>query len=148
MVITSHELSNYEHEELVNKRIKFIDKKIKHLWDTNEFMLEVDILLNDYSTTSTDFAILKRPQIFYMPDFEKYNELKGFCENYRNILPGDEINTLNAFKNIIQYILTNKDEYISKHTINTKKLLRNYYDHKSDDSCRKFSEFLKQLINE
>ena len=34
------------------------------MFDINEFMNEVDILLNDYTTTSTDFALLNRPQIF------------------------------------------------------------------------------------
>jgi len=49
-------------------RIIFIDSWEFPLFDINEFMNEVDVLLNDYSTTSVDFSLLERPQIFFMPD--------------------------------------------------------------------------------
>ena len=63
------------------ERIKFINTSNLNLFDINEFMLEVDVLINDYSTTSTDFSILNKPQLFYMPDYNKYRNIKGFYLN-------------------------------------------------------------------
>ena len=68
---TVHSAFNVPKKLPNTKRIKLIDSINQHpFYDTNSFMMEVDILINDYSTTSTDFSLLKRPQIFFMPDFD------------------------------------------------------------------------------
>ena len=59
-------------------------------------MMEVDILINDYSTTSTDYSLLSRPQIFYMPDYEQFEKVNGYVENYREVMPGREIFTFDG----------------------------------------------------
>jgi len=114
------------------------------LYDTNEFMLEADVLLNDYSTTSTDMAILKRPQLFFMPDYKKYSDESGFIEDYRKSLPGKEIFSLEELKYNLENIFSNQyDESLFE--TKRKELLRKYYDHYEGNSCEKFYSFLKNL---
>ena len=97
------------------ERIIYIDS-VKHpFFDVNEFMLEVDILLNDYSTTSTEFAILNRPQIFFMPDYDNYEVEKGFVENYKKLLVGREIASFNEFLQAIDDIETDISGYMESY---------------------------------
>ena len=97
--------------ELKNQsNIIYIDCNKHPFFDINQFMMESDILFNDYSTTSTEFAILGKPQLFYMPDYEYYKEEKGFVEEYREILPGEEVSNFMELKDTIDNIV----EYLKK----------------------------------
>ena len=61
--------------------------------DITNLYLVTDILVTDYSSVFFDFAVLKRPMIFYMYDLEEYaNDIRGF---YLDIdeLPGDIVKT-------------------------------------------------------
>tara|TARA_Y100001970_G_scaffold2704_1_gene3194 strand:+ start:48002 stop:49204 length:1203 start_codon:yes stop_codon:yes gene_type:complete len=117
-----------------------------HLYDTNSFMLEVDILINDYSTTSTDFALLNRPQIFFMPDYERYEKEKGFIEDYRECMPGKEVTNLTEFTSTIDLYLSNPDLYRSDYKSRIDKYLINYYDLKKGNSSELFTSFINSLI--
>ncbi len=46
---------------------------VSHYDEINELYLVSDIIMTDYSSVFFDFAILKRPMIFYMYDVEDYN---------------------------------------------------------------------------
>lgn len=129
------------------ERIRFIDPAKFPLFDINLFMMEVDILFDDYSTTSTEFAILKRPQIFYMPDYEYYENKKGFVEDYRSILPGEEIHTFDEFKNITMEYLKAPETYLQKHENNVNLLLERYYDLSLTGSSALFTEFIHKIMD-
>ena len=45
--------------------------------DPNEDLINADVLISDYSSISFDYAILERPIILYIPDKQKYVELRG-----------------------------------------------------------------------
>ena len=95
------------------------------LFDVNNFMNEVDILLNDYSATSTDFALLNRPQLFCMPDYDKYWNYEGVSfipiddsnTKYKETLPGEEVLNYNQLINTIKYIDDNYEDYLIKYKI-------------------------------
>ena len=56
--------------------------------EINELYLAADLLLTDYSSTMFDFAVLRRPILFYMYDLEQYRDrLRGFYFDL-NELPG------------------------------------------------------------
>lgn len=56
--------------------------------DVNDLYMISDILVSDYSGTIFDFAVLKRPMVFYMYDREKYiNQLSGVNIDFSD-LPG------------------------------------------------------------
>ncbi len=47
--------------------------------DINELYIVSDMLITDYSSVFFDYAILKRPVIFFMYDIEEYkNDIRGF----------------------------------------------------------------------
>lgn len=57
--------------------------------DIQELYAAADILITDYSSVFFDFAILKKPMIFYPYDYEHYkNEERGFYFDYEKLVPG------------------------------------------------------------
>lgn len=56
--------------------------------DTNELCALTDLLISDYSSIIFDFAVLKRPIVLYVPDFEQYSEERGMYFDIRETPPG------------------------------------------------------------
>ncbi|MBI5974448.1 bifunctional glycosyltransferase/CDP-glycerol:glycerophosphate glycerophosphotransferase [Staphylococcus canis] len=57
--------------------------------NVSELYLISDCLITDYSSVMFDYGILKRPQLFFAYDIEKYaNDLRGFYIDYHQDLPG------------------------------------------------------------
>lgn len=57
--------------------------------DINTLYLISDLLITDYSSVFFDYALLKRPIIFYMYDFELYRDtLRGFYFDIEKEAPG------------------------------------------------------------
>ena len=128
------------------KHIINIDSDLP-FYDTNEFMLEVDVLLNDYSTTSTDFAILNRPQLFFMPDYDYYYEDCGFVEDYKQLLPGKEVRSQDELIKGLEYIFSQKDNYLDSHKDKKKELLEKYYDINQRNSSENFHSFITEVLD-
>lgn len=56
--------------------------------DINELYLISDLLITDYSSVMFDYAVLKRPMLFYAYDMEHYaKNLRGFYFDYQDV-PG------------------------------------------------------------
>ena len=139
--------ANQKFNKISNKfsRIIYIDHLSFPFYDTTSFMKEVDILFNDYSTSTTDFCITEKPQIFFLPDFNKYEKEKGFLENYKKNLIGTEIKTYDELKKEILINIKNKKIYISKYKTKISLYKRKYYSNFLKKSCNNFSEFIKNL---
>nr|WP_245415782.1 CDP-glycerol glycerophosphotransferase family protein [Alteribacter populi] len=57
--------------------------------DIRELYVISDLLLTDYSSVFFDYAILKRPMIFFVYDIENYRDnLRGFYFNFEEEAPG------------------------------------------------------------
>ncbi len=62
--------------------------------DIRELYLISDILITDYSSVFFDFAGLKRPMLFYVPDIEFYRDkLRGFYYDFEKCAPGPLLKT-------------------------------------------------------
>ncbi len=142
---SQHSIQNFKNKPKNFSRIIPIDHFKYPLYDPTLFMKEVKILLNDYSATSTEFSILKKPQLFFMPDFKRYNEYKGFLENYKKNLIGFEIKN---YKSLIYYIdrcLRSKKFYTNNFNNKLLKYKKKYYERYSINSCKKFENFIKNI---
>ena len=75
---------------------------VSSLDDINDLYVVADMLITDYSSVFFDYALLKRPMLFYMYDFEQYkNELRGFYIDISE-LPGPIIKTEDELINRIK----------------------------------------------
>jgi len=52
-----------------------------------------DMLITDYSSTMFDYAVLKRPMVFFAYDLERYEEENGFYFDYGKLVPGPVVRT-------------------------------------------------------
>jgi len=64
--------------------------------DINELMLVSDVLITDYSSAIYEFALLRRPMVFFAPDYEAYERERGFYFDYRTGVPGPIFETTDA----------------------------------------------------
>ena len=123
-----------------------INRRKFNLFDINKLMMEVDILLNDYSTSSVDFSILGKPQIFFLPDANTYSKKINFIDEYRASMPGIEIKDYNLFVEKVIYILNNEKEYLSDYKSKNTDLLEKYLYTSYINSCSRFNEFINTII--
>ncbi len=62
--------------------------------DINDLFIISDLLITDYSSVFFDYAILKKPCIFYMYDLERYeNHTRGFYFDIQSTLYGPIVQT-------------------------------------------------------
>ena len=83
--------------------------------DINDLYIIADALMTDYSSVFFDYAITKRPLLFYWPDFEFYeDEVRGFYFDPRTI-PGPKCVTtedvVGAVKDLDSWYDTYGDAY-------------------------------------
>jgi CDP-glycerol glycerophosphotransferase (TagB/SpsB family) len=56
--------------------------------DLNAYVGECDVLVTDYSSVASDFLLLRRPIVLYVPDIDDYASHRGFALDPRDKLPG------------------------------------------------------------
>jgi CDP-glycerol glycerophosphotransferase len=139
-------LNNPPKKILTNhSNIFFINKNLKPLYDTTEFIGEIDILINDCSTTTTEACILKLPQVYIFPDYKIYKRRIGFSSIYKNEIPGPICKDFNTFINLLRDYLSDKRVYFNEYNFKIKKYLKKYNNTSSVDSTKKIFNFIQNL---
>lgn len=57
----------------------------------SELLMGADILITDYSSIPFDFALLRRPMVFYAYDLQSYMHKRGLVDDYLKIIPGQAV---------------------------------------------------------
>lgn len=117
--------------------------------EINDLLLITDCLITDYSSVCFEYALLKRPIIFFCPDLSEYMISRNFYYNYLNFIPGSlatntdqlidrisksEFNELKVDR-FIKYFFDHTDGKSSKRLVNA--MQRDFVDNdpkKSNDS--------------
>lgn len=96
-------------------------KIISPIFDTNEVLSAVDILISDYSSIFFDFLITDRPVMFYIPDLERYKDIRGMYMDIDS-LPGPATDSLDR---LCQW-LNEPEIYVSAKSSNYKNIKKIY----------------------
>ena len=142
---SQHPMQNFKNRPKNFSRIIFIDHLKHPFYDPSSFMKNVKILVNDYSATSTEFSILKKPQLYFMPDFKKYNKYNGFLENYKNNLIGFEIKNYKSFIFYIENCIKIKKFYLKKFDKKILNYQKKYYEKPNINSCELLEKFIRKF---
>ena len=126
-----------------HKNIIFINYENMPLFEINEMILFCDLLLTDYSTISTDFAVARIPQIFLCPDYKRYNENEGFLEDFIDNCPGIYVNNFQGLKKSILLAFKNQKIFLKRNKI----YLNKYYNLKINNSKKTHYKFIKNILN-
>lgn len=87
LLLRTHLLVNQKSDIPEHLRGRVVD--VSHLPDMQPLLAASDVLITDYSSSFFDFAILRRPIIFYAYDLSTYrDELRGFYLDYEKNVPG------------------------------------------------------------
>ena len=86
---------------------------------TEELMVCSDMLITDYSSVFFEYLLLDKPVLFYVPDFDKYKEKRGFYLNF-NKLPGRIVKDKKNLKYNIKEALFDDDMSEQREDFKTK----------------------------
>ncbi len=113
-----------------------------NLFDINQLLPEIDILITDYSSIATDFMIMNRPVLYIMPDYDAYLRSYGLLEDFLPELPGYNVSSLEELKKYISDSIL--DPLEMSHARN--KYLKKYYDCNLQTSSLELSKLIDYLI--
>jgi len=111
--------------------------------DIQEMLPFTDLLITDYSSIVTDFALLERPIIFYPYDIEEFSQMRNIKQDYYKDMPGpfvyNEEKLLSEIKS--DKIHFNKPEYKQRF----QKFQDDFNQFKDDKSSERLYDFLINL---
>jgi len=61
--------------------------------EINDLLMASDVLVTDYSSVIFEYALLRRPMLFFAPDLAAYEGERGFYFDYRTGVPGPVMDT-------------------------------------------------------
>ena len=67
----------------------------------NHLLLVCDLLVTDYSSAIFDYALLKRPIIFYVPDLDDYTRNRGFYYDFSEYVYGPVARSLDELVGLL-----------------------------------------------
>ena len=100
---------------------------VNHISDIPSLMKIADILISDYSSIMIDYAILERPILAYIPDFEIYKLTRGLYVNKNNLAP-------NIFENEENLITFINEIQFDQEKMKTKQYRNQFFDVNADQS--------------
>ena len=104
------------------------------------------MLIGDYSTLSTDFSILRRPQLFVMPDYDKVRQTKGFAEDMRAIIPGKKVDSADDLYNSIRSYIGNNLDYENDFGVSIDNILGKYIDITKPNSRERYAALISEIL--
>jgi len=109
--------------------------------DPRLLMLISDILVTDYSSIYVDYLLLERPIVFFQPDLEVYQQIRGLVVDPNNPLhvPGPKISSLRDIFDLDQ-------KEFAKYDLKSSKKFFHKYD--NDRATKRLIEFINGLLVE
>lgn len=127
-----------------------IPSKYRRIWDVSkevediqELLIHVDVLISDYSSVVTDFALLRRPIILYIYDLRRYvEECRDFYFDPRELFPGPFAYSQEELLELLKDLSWFEDpKYREKY----EKFLDFFHTYKDGKSCERVERLLMEL---
>ena len=61
--------------------------------EIDDLLCAADVCISDYSSLVFEYALFRRPMIFFAYDLELYNDWRGFYYDYEELTPGPVVDT-------------------------------------------------------
>ncbi|MEJ7218709.1 teichoic acid ribitol-phosphate polymerase TarL [Staphylococcus gallinarum] len=94
----------------------FVD--VSEFREVNDILFVTDILISDYSSLVYEFAVFKRPMLFYAFDLEDYITSRDFYEPYETFVPGKIVETFTELMIALEhgdYEVEKVEPFLNKH---------------------------------
>jgi len=111
--------------------------------DIQDILPLTNLLITDYSSVVTNFALLERPVIFYPYDIEEYSQMRNIKQDYYDDMPGPFVYNEKELLSEIKSDKTqfNKPDYKQRF----QKLRNDFNQFKDDKSSERLYNFLINL---
>ncbi|WP_217136035.1 bifunctional glycosyltransferase/CDP-glycerol:glycerophosphate glycerophosphotransferase [Leucobacter chinensis] len=74
--------------------------------EINDLYRVADLVITDYSSVMFDYAVTKKPMVFFAPDLEQYGEgVRGFYLDYEDLIPGPLVEKAEDVAKTVQTML-------------------------------------------
>ena len=107
--------------------------------NVNNLMLISDVLINDYSSTFFEFALLGKPVVFLAKDLDQYLDDRGFYYDFRKFVPGPICSTEAELYDAIMSTWGDSTR--------VKQFVAEYFGEVPKDNAKRFAEFIVEFIN-
>lgn len=119
---------NFNFQEIPESCLDVITNITSKCLNEDVILKKCDLLITDYSSVSLKYLILNRPILFYLYDYEEYNQLRGIEFDYfnPNVSPGEVCSTFDTLLESIEAFFSGKyftDEWCSRR----RKCLKSHY---------------------
>ena len=107
--------------------------------DPRPLMLASDILVTDYSSIFVDFLLLDRRIVFFQPDLQKYQKVRGLAidPNNKIHMPGPKINHLSELLEL------SENDFAEYNLEESKRFFHKYSD---ANATNRFAKFLTEIL--
>ena len=106
--------------------------------DLIEVLSATNLLITDYSSIIFEYSILTRPMIFFVPDLNKYQSMRGFYVDYMSFVPGSIVKNLDELLKCIEH----PERQIDKIT----KIKNQYFDFQDGKSTMRVIKFIESVM--
>ena len=128
---TAQRLQNYKFTEFSNLFIYSNDDFVNLGYELYQLLMQVDVLIGDYSSVSLQFLLLDKPMAYVIPDIESYNKERGFVfDNPEDYMPGYIVKNKEQFYQFLDELSKGKDTFADKRK-KVKEIIHKYDDGKS-----------------
>lgn len=80
--------------------------------DTQELLMQTDVLITDYSSIYIDYLLLDRPMLFYHYDYEEYLKTdREMYFDYQEVTPGEHAKNFSQFMEGLERIMQNGQKH-------------------------------------
>ena len=132
---------NEESSVKETSRVRYFSSEICH--EINQILPEVDILISDYSSITSDYLLLNRPIIYITADRAEYEKREGVIfGNYDFWTPGPKVDTFEQFKQAVNGFISGNDSYVEKR----KSICQLINEYQSENSTEMVSKYLIEFI--
>lgn len=109
--------------------------------DIIEYLPAFDGLITDYSSIAYDFAILRKPMVFYLFDYEEMNRERGLNFVCPDDYPGHVAFNLEELEHGLFEVLKGNSK-------NIEPVLKKFYPDDIESACRKTADLIIDLMKE
>jgi CDP-glycerol glycerophosphotransferase (TagB/SpsB family) len=104
---------------------------------------EVHGLVTDFSSAAFDFMLLRKPIVYFVPDYDEFLSVRSLYYPFEEVTPGDKCRTLDELMEALRRAVT---DGIGAHADHFDQLLPRFYAHTDGRSSRRAFEAIRAAI--
>jgi CDP-glycerol glycerophosphotransferase len=129
---------HYLNRIAVSPQARYRTLDVSRIDDVNLLYHAADVLITDYSSVMFDFALLRKPMVFYTYDYAEYVSTRGTYVDLKEVAPGPFVTTTEELVEALRRTDTDRARYDPAYSA----FLEDYCGHEDGKASRRAVERL------